>query len=100
LEREEKLKMKKGDFDGVDDRGNVVQLLQHYSQMALMLVAVPKLDETPFRKHQSKAWPVPLPRRNLTKEQGTVEKAKLPLPSPCELDLAVPVKSARPKPQR
>jgi hypothetical protein len=36
-------------FDGVDDNGNVVQLLQHYSQMALMLVAVPKLEERPFR---------------------------------------------------
>jgi Family of unknown function (DUF6173) len=36
-------------FDGVDDRGNVVQLLQHYSQMALMLVVVPKLEERPFR---------------------------------------------------
>jgi hypothetical protein len=36
-------------FDGIDDRGNVVQLLQHYSQMALMLVAVPKLEERPFR---------------------------------------------------
>ena len=36
-------------FDGVDAKGNVVQLLQHYSQMALMLVAVPKLEERPFR---------------------------------------------------
>ena len=36
-------------FDGVDDKGNVVQLLQHYSQMALMLVAVPKLEERSFR---------------------------------------------------
>jgi hypothetical protein len=36
-------------FDGVDDKGNVVQLIQHYSQMALMLVAVPKLEERPFR---------------------------------------------------
>jgi len=66
--------MKNGDFDGVDDRGNVVQLLQHYSQMALMLVAVPKLDETPFRKHQSKAWPVPLPRRNLKKSKVRSKK--------------------------
>jgi hypothetical protein len=36
-------------FDGVDDRGNLVLLLQHYSQMALMLVAIPKLEERPFR---------------------------------------------------
>jgi Family of unknown function (DUF6173) len=36
-------------FDGVDDNGNVVQLLQHYSQMGLMLVGVPKLEEKPFR---------------------------------------------------
>jgi hypothetical protein len=36
-------------FDGVDDEGRHVQLLQHYSQMALMLVAVPKLEEKPFR---------------------------------------------------
>ena len=36
-------------FDGVDDNGNMVQLLQHHSQMAVMLVAVPKLEEKPFR---------------------------------------------------
>jgi hypothetical protein len=36
-------------FDGINERGNVVQLLQHYSQMAIMLVAVPKLEQKPFR---------------------------------------------------
>jgi hypothetical protein len=36
-------------FDGVDDRGNLVQLIQHYSQLALLLVALPKLDERPIR---------------------------------------------------
>ena len=36
-------------FDGVDDNGNVVQLIQHHTQMAIMLVALSKLDEKPFR---------------------------------------------------
>ena len=36
-------------FNGVDDNGNIVQLLQHYSQMAVMLVVVPKLNDKPFR---------------------------------------------------
>jgi hypothetical protein len=36
-------------FDGIDENNNVVQLLQNYSQMAIMLVAVPKLEEKPFR---------------------------------------------------
>jgi hypothetical protein len=35
-------------LDGADDN-NAVRLLQHHSQMAIMLVAVPKLEEKPFR---------------------------------------------------
>src|SRR5687767_10882094 len=36
-------------LDGIDDNNNAVRLLQHHSQMAIMLVAVPKLEEKPFR---------------------------------------------------
>ena len=36
-----------------------------------------------FSRHQSKAWSAPPRRRNL-KERDTDEKAKLPLPRPCE----------------
>jgi hypothetical protein len=36
-------------FDGLDDNGNDVQLIQHYSQMAVMLVARPKAEEKPYR---------------------------------------------------
>jgi hypothetical protein len=36
-------------LDGIDDNNNAVRLLQHYSQMAIMLVAVPKLEGKPFR---------------------------------------------------
>ncbi|MGC2775183.1 MAG: DUF6173 family protein [Bradyrhizobium sp.] len=36
-------------FDGIDDNGNDVQLIQHHTQMAVMLVVMPKLNEKPFR---------------------------------------------------
>jgi hypothetical protein len=36
-------------FDGVDDIGRKVQLLQHYSQMSVMFIEVPKLEEKPHR---------------------------------------------------
>lgn len=36
-------------FDGIDENGASVCLLQHHSQMALLLVAIPKLEEKPFR---------------------------------------------------
>ena len=36
-------------FNGVDEKGNVIQLIQHCSQVSVLLVAVPKLDEKPFR---------------------------------------------------
>jgi hypothetical protein len=36
-------------FNGVDESGASVCLLQHHSQMSLLLVAIPKLDEKPFR---------------------------------------------------
>jgi hypothetical protein len=36
-------------FDGLDDNGNDVQLIQHYTQMAVVLIARPKMDETPYR---------------------------------------------------
>lgn len=36
-------------FTGIDTNGNQVQLLQHHSQMGIMLVAVKKLEETAFR---------------------------------------------------
>jgi hypothetical protein len=36
-------------LDGIDARENQVRLLQHHSQMAIMLVAIPKVDAKPFR---------------------------------------------------
>lgn len=36
-------------FNGIDEDGNPVQLVQHHSQMSVMLTAVPKLEETPYR---------------------------------------------------
>ncbi|MCK1562440.1 hypothetical protein IVB16_27430 [Bradyrhizobium sp. 183] len=36
-------------FDGIDDRGARVRLLQHYTQTAVMLVVLPKADEKPYR---------------------------------------------------
>jgi hypothetical protein len=36
-------------FIGQDADGNTVQLMQHHSQMGVMLVAVPKLEEKAFR---------------------------------------------------
>jgi hypothetical protein len=36
-------------FDGVDDHGASVRLLQHYTQTAIMLVVMPKISEKPFR---------------------------------------------------
>jgi hypothetical protein len=36
-------------FDGIDDRGAQVRLLQHYSQTGIMLVVMPKVDEEPYR---------------------------------------------------
>ncbi|MGY4260104.1 hypothetical protein ACVI1L_007172 [Bradyrhizobium sp. USDA 4516] len=34
-------------FDGIDDNGNEVRLLQHHSQMAVLLVSMPKLGAEP-----------------------------------------------------
>lgn len=36
-------------FDGLDERGRNVQLLQHHSQMSVMLIEMPKLEEKPHR---------------------------------------------------
>lgn len=36
-------------FDGIDDNGAIVRLVQHHSQMSVLLVAIPKLQEKPFR---------------------------------------------------
>lgn len=36
-------------FDGIDDHGNDVRLLQHHSQTSVLLVSMPKLDAEPFR---------------------------------------------------
>ncbi len=36
-------------FDGLDDNGNNVQLIQHYSQMAVVLIARPKADDKAYR---------------------------------------------------
>ncbi|UTY48459.1 hypothetical protein EPK84_17605 [Sinorhizobium fredii] len=36
-------------FIGKDDDGKIVQLMQHHTQMSVMLVAVPKLEEAPYR---------------------------------------------------
>ena len=36
-------------FTGLDARGNNVQLLQHHSQMGIMLVVVTKIEEKPYR---------------------------------------------------
>lgn len=36
-------------FIGKDSNGNSVQLLQHYSQMGVMVVSMPKLEEKVFR---------------------------------------------------
>lgn len=36
-------------FIGKDVDGKIVQLMQHHTQMSVMLVAVPKLDEAPYR---------------------------------------------------
>ncbi|MCP1915702.1 hypothetical protein J2R96_008182 [Bradyrhizobium elkanii] len=36
-------------FDGLDDNGNDIQLIQHYTQMAVVLVARPKAEEKPYR---------------------------------------------------
>ncbi len=36
-------------FQGKDTDGKIVQLLQHHTQMSVMLIAVPKLDEEPYR---------------------------------------------------
>lgn len=36
-------------FAGVDSAGNAVELMHHYTQMAVLLVSVPKLTETAYR---------------------------------------------------
>lgn len=36
-------------FIGKDVDGNIVQLMQHHSQMSVMVVSLPKLDEKAFR---------------------------------------------------
>lgn len=36
-------------FIGKDSSGNSVQLLQHYSQMGIMVVSMPKLEEQVYR---------------------------------------------------
>lgn len=36
-------------FIGKDADGNAVQLLQHYSQMGIMVVSMPKLEEKVYR---------------------------------------------------
>ncbi|KAB2656275.1 hypothetical protein F9K94_17400 [Brucella tritici] len=36
-------------FTGLDAEGNGVQLIQHHTQAAVMLVALPKFEEKPFR---------------------------------------------------
>ncbi|MHC2334486.1 DUF6173 family protein [Bradyrhizobium sp. USDA 4454] len=36
-------------FDGIDDNGNEVRLLQHHSQVAILLESMPKLGTEPFR---------------------------------------------------
>lgn len=36
-------------FTGIDANGNGVQLIQHHTQAAVMLVSVPKIEEKPFR---------------------------------------------------
>jgi hypothetical protein len=36
-------------LDGIDETENRVQLLQRHSQLAIMLVAMPKIGEKPFR---------------------------------------------------
>lgn len=36
-------------FNGVDQDGRSMQLLQHHSQMSVMFVEVPKLAEEPYR---------------------------------------------------
>jgi hypothetical protein len=36
-------------FDGVDQDGRRMQLFQHHSQMSVMFVEVPKIDEQPYR---------------------------------------------------
>jgi hypothetical protein len=36
-------------FGGQDPEGNAVQLIQHHTQMGVMLVAVPKLEEMAYR---------------------------------------------------
>lgn len=36
-------------FIGKDADGKIVQLMQHHTQMSVAIVAVPKLDEAPYR---------------------------------------------------
>lgn len=36
-------------YSGIDPDGNMIQVLQHHSQLSIVLVAVGKLDEEPFR---------------------------------------------------
>jgi hypothetical protein len=36
-------------FDGVDQDGRNMQLFQHHTQMSVMFVEVPKIDEQPYR---------------------------------------------------
>ncbi|QUS39069.1 hypothetical protein RPMA_09655 [Tardiphaga alba] len=36
-------------FTGLDDHGAKACLLQHHSQLSLLLVAVPKIEDKPFR---------------------------------------------------
>ena len=36
-------------FEGIDGEGRRMRLIQHVSQLSFLLVAVPKLKETPYR---------------------------------------------------
>ncbi|WP_319796562.1 hypothetical protein [Nitrobacter sp.] len=36
-------------FDGIDQDGRTMQLFQHHSQLSVMLVEVPKIEDQPYR---------------------------------------------------